>query len=373
LKLLAKLAVAVAIGAACVYFVVRRMDAQAVWAAIRELPLDVLALYLIAFSVTLFFRAWRWEYLLRPIGVSLPMRDLLPISLAGFMAILALPVRLGELVRPFFVVRKGHSRMSSVIGTVAVERVVDGLIISIIFFLTYALSDPGRFPPGLRFAAWLSLLGFLGLLISLFFALRWPEATIRLGLAVTLLPRLSPRLAAKVADKLLAVIHGLGALRDARNMAVFLVQSVIYWGANGFGMWILARGMQLDVSPAAAFAAMSFTGVLISLPNAPGLVGQFHLGVVAALGAYLPAAIVDSRGVAFATVLHGTQFVWHLVTGFASLLILPGGLASLRRVVAASNAASASGVEAPALVETATADEPLVPPHPAAAPPGGTA
>jgi hypothetical protein len=36
--------------------------------------------------------------------------------------------------------------------------------------------------------------------------------------------------------------------------------------------------MHLPISPVAAFAAMSFTGVLISLPNSPGLVGQFHLG-----------------------------------------------------------------------------------------------
>jgi hypothetical protein len=49
------------------------------------------------------------------------------ISTVGFMAILALPFRLGEFARPYYVVRQGQSRMSEVLGTVAVERIVDGL------------------------------------------------------------------------------------------------------------------------------------------------------------------------------------------------------------------------------------------------------
>ena len=105
---------------------------------------------------------------------------------------------------------------------------------------------------------------------------------------MSLLPWLAPRLAAKLRDKLRALIQGFGVLHQPRTCCPFLLQSVLYWGSNGFGMWLLAKGMHLPISPVAAFAAMSFTGVLISLPNSPGLVGQFHLGVVAALGAYLP-------------------------------------------------------------------------------------
>jgi hypothetical protein len=53
-------------------------------------------------------------------------------------------------------------------------------------------------------------------------------------------------------------------------------------------MWLLAKGMHLPISPVAAVAAMSLTGVRITLPNTPGRVGQFHQGVVAARGAYMP-------------------------------------------------------------------------------------
>src|SRR5439155_3364540 len=140
---------------------------------------------------THFLRAWRWRHLLQPIGVSLPAGRLLAISSVGFMAILALPVRLGEFVRPYYVVRAGQSRMSAVLGTVAVERIVDGLVIAVLFFGCYLASPSGAYSAGLRAAAWISLLGFLGLTVFLAFALAWPERTIRLVLAVTLIGHLA--------------------------------------------------------------------------------------------------------------------------------------------------------------------------------------
>src|SRR4029078_11921215 len=96
-------------------------------------------------------------------GGAVRLRCVLPFSSVGFMSILALPIRLGEFVRPYFVTREGRIRMSAAVGTVAVERIVDGLLISILFFVSYLLSSPDVFSPELRFGAWLSLLGFVGL------------------------------------------------------------------------------------------------------------------------------------------------------------------------------------------------------------------
>ena len=45
-------------------------------------------------------RSLRWNDLFAPLGVRVPTGPLLAISSVGFMAILALPVRLGEFVRP---------------------------------------------------------------------------------------------------------------------------------------------------------------------------------------------------------------------------------------------------------------------------------
>ena len=340
MRLFLKLLLALAVGAVCVALVLRDIDLGATWTALGVVSWPVVGVYVVMLAVTHLLRSWRWAHLLRPIGVTLPEVQLLAISSVGFLAIQALPVRLGEFVRPYFVVRGGQSRMSAVLGTVAVERVVDGLIISIIFFVSYLASDPGTWSSQLQAAAWASLLVFVAALIFLAGALRWPEPTIHVGLWMLLLPRLAPRLAAKLRDKLRALIQGFRVLREPGSLVPFLIQSLLYWGTNGLGMWLLARGMNLDVSPMAAFAAMSFTGVLISLPNSPGLVGQFHLGVVAALAAYLPDGVASrSSALAYATLLHGIQLLWYTLVGLASLPFVPG-THSLREAVVESNRAA---------------------------------
>ncbi len=90
---------------------------------------------------------------------------------------------------------------------------------------------------------------------------------------------------------------------------------MIYWGSNGVGMWILARHMNLPISLGAAFVIMAFTGVVLTLPNSPGLVGQFHAAIKMGLTAYVPIAVVNSNGMAYAIVLHGIQTLWYISVG----------------------------------------------------------
>lgn len=343
MSLLVKLTISLSVGALCVYLALRRIDVAATFRVLGDVSATAILTYAATMVVTHFFRAWRWEYLLRPIGVSLPLRRLFPISSVGFMAILAVPLRLGELVRPYYVVRAGQSRMSAVLGTVAVERVVDGLLISLVFCGTFLASDPGSYSPILRASVWLSLIGFLTLTAFLASALRFTEGTIRMVIRLTMLDRWAPSLAVRAADKVRALIHGFRALRDAKNLVPFLFQTLLYWGSNGLGVWLLARQMHLDISLTAAYAIMAFTGVVISLPNSPGLVGQFHFGVVETLGAYLPAATVASYGGAYAIALHGIQFVWYVSLGLLSLFLIDARARTFRSVVVESKRADAGG------------------------------
>lgn len=348
MKLFAKILLSLAVGALCIWLALRKVDLHQTRTVLRTMSLGAVLLYALSIVPVHLFRAWRWKHLLRPLGVSLPFGRLLAISTVGFMAILALPFRLGEFVRPYYVVRQGQSRMSAVLGTVAVERIVDGLVIAVLLFTTYLFSlAPGAhaYPSVLAVSAWLALFGFLGLTAFLACALRWPEASIRLALTLTLLNRMAPALALKLADKLRALIQGFRALGHARDMVPFLAQTALYWGANGLGMWLLARLMGMPIPIHGAFAAMAFTGVLITLPNAPGLVGQFHAGIVLALAAYLPESVLTSVGGAYAIALHGIQFIWYVGMGFIALLFVGESNGSLRSLVVESNRAAEQGTD----------------------------
>ena len=329
------------VGAACVAFAAHGMDRQEVVRALRAIAPSAIGIYVATLAITHLFRSWRWEYLLRALGVSLPFGRLMLISSAGFMAIFALPFRLGEIVRPFYVSRERGTRMSTLLGAVAVERIVDGLLISVLFFVASLASAGGAFSTQLKFAAWLSLLGFTGLTVFLVAAQLWTEPAIAFVLRASLIARFAPRRAHHIADKLRALISGFRALRDGRNFGIFLLQSAIYWGMNGFGMYLLANAMALPISLGAAYAVMAFTGVVLTLPNSPGLVGQFHAAIKAGLLAYVPVALVNTRGIAYAIVLHGVQAIWYVSVGMLAMVTLSrtGAHAKLREAVRTATAA----------------------------------
>src|SRR5580698_11023166 len=101
-----------------------------------------LAIYVALLVVMQVGRALRWNNLLAPLGIHVPAGPLLAISSVGFMAILALPARLGEFVRPGLLRQRGLSA-SAALGMVAVERIVDGLLVSLfVFGAFFALRGP---------------------------------------------------------------------------------------------------------------------------------------------------------------------------------------------------------------------------------------
>ena len=278
-----------------------------------------LAGYVGLLAVTHFCRAYRWNNLLEPIGARQPTGRLLAISSVGFMAILALPARLGEFVRPALIRRRGQISAAAALGTVAVERIVDGLLVSLfVFGALFSLRGPTA-PNWMMPTAYTALGLFSAALVFLGFGLRWPEGTVRTCVRLCGARWVSERLARTLEQRLLELVRGFTALGDRRNLLIFVFWSVCYWTANGFGMWVLAEGLGLGLSVVGALATMGLLAVGISLPNPPGLVGQFHLFAVLGLSLYLPADVVQVDGMTYAIVLHAIQVVWYVGIGALAL------------------------------------------------------
>ncbi len=268
-------------------------------------------------------RSLRWNYLLAPLGVRIPAGPLLAISSVGFMAILALPARLGEFVRPGLLRKRGVSA-SAALGTVAVERIVDGLLVSLFVFAAFfALRGP-QSPSWMMLTAYAALGVFALALVFLIGALKWPERSVQFWLRLSLLPRFAPRLAAVIERKALDMIRGFEVMRDTRNLTLFVLWSLVYWVCNGLGVFLLARAFDLPLTLVGAFATMGLVAVGITLPNSPGLVGQFQWFTLLGLSLYLPGAATKGTEIygtafAFANLHYGLQVVWYVLCGALGL------------------------------------------------------
>jgi uncharacterized protein (TIRG00374 family) len=304
-----------------------RHDLHQVLAGLHWVDLaPYLAGYLVLQVVVHLCRSLRWNNLLAPLGTRVPPGPLLAISSVGFMAILALPLRLGEFVRPGLLRQRGYLSGSAALGTVAVERIIDGLFISMMVFGAF-LAHRGAGAPSWMMPAAFGALGlFAGALAFLVFAMRKAEPTVRFCLALTLLPRFAPRLAAAIEHRLLDVIRGFAALGHGRSLAMFLIWTIAYWACNGLCMWLLARAFGLPLSLVGAFATMGLLGVGISLPNSPGMVGQFQWFTILGLSLYLgfdpfskaPKELYNPAFL-YAVALHLLQVAWYVGAGALGL------------------------------------------------------
>lgn len=312
--------------------------------------------YLVIIVVMSYFRAVRWRFLLRRVA-DVPRARILYVSLVGFAAILLLPFRLGEFVRPALLREKGKISFSAATGSVIADRVIDGLYLSTVLAIALILVPTMHPLPtkivGLpittmqvRGYAWVTLAGFTGALVTIavyFFARRFAHlATIKVfGL-------FSKKLAERLAHEAERLADGLDFLRSPRDAAGYLLETTIYWMSNAAGMWFLAWGCGLEHADGSAptfgeaCGMMGMLGITILIPGPPGLLGIFQAGMFCGMTFYFPEANIREHGAVYAFLLFVTQVSVTLLAGGAALF---SGHGSLKAIAAAESEGAAK--EAP--------------------------
>lgn len=291
--------------------------------------------YLLSLVVVHGLRASRFRFLVRPVQ-PLSIVATLSLNFVGFLAIFALPLRLGELARPALGKIRHGIPLSAGLGTVAVERVVDGLLTSLC--VAVALScltrrdslDPiARHLPLYALTALLLFSAALAALALFLWQRELAQRWCRLCLGW-----ISPRLSEAVARRLLGVADGLRSIQSPTLASAFMLESITYWAVNALGVWWLGAHCGLPgFSFIHAVAVMSILAIGILLPSGPGLFGTFQLAVVGCLRMYYPESIVAREGATFIFLLYTLQSLVMVIAGFLPLLLAPESwFRSLRRL-----------------------------------------
>lgn len=304
--------------------------------------------YVIFVGAMTYFRAVRWRFLLRKVA-DVPMGRLLSVSFVGFAAILLLPFRLGEFVRPAMLREKGKISFSAATGSIIADRVVDGLYLSIVLAIALLLVPTADPLPekivGLpltvaqvRGYAMFTLAGFTGALATIavyFFARKWAHRA-----TIAVFGIVSKKLAERLAHEAERLADGLDVLRSPKDASGYLLETTLYWAINAAGMWFLAWGTGLEHADGSAptfweaAAMMGMLGITILIPGPPGLLGIFQAGLFCGMTFFYPESIVKERGAAYACLLFLVQVVWTVLSGAVALF---AGHGSLKAIAAAEN------------------------------------
>jgi len=302
------------------------------------------ALYMIG----VVFRTMRWQVLLRHIK-PVSNRRLFPVVVIGYMANNLLPMRLGEVVRSYYLGEREQISKSSALATIFIERIFDALTL-LLFVAVVALFVPvsgvaagfgeqwGVAPILLAAGLSLPFVAAFGVMLLLS---RWPERT--RNLAIMMMKPLPQRFpherALHIVEYFLA---GFASLASPRKIALLFALSVPVWGFEtglfyligfSFGFHLVYDNLWHLAAAMALVTALANIGS--SIPSSPGGIGLFELIARETL-VLLPLAVVDrSDAAAFAAVSHFALLLPMIILG---QVFLWAGNLSLRRLAQADSA-----------------------------------
>ena len=287
---------------------------SSVWAQVQRARVDLLIAGFGAVVLTYVIRAWRWQYLLQPIGPT-RFRTAFRTTVIGFAALGVLPARAGDVLRPYLLARQEGLSVSATLATIIMERVLDLIaVLALLALYVWGLAPPTSLPPSLlrtiEVSSAITGLGAAVLMILMWILARHPE---RIGGIVFTACRVLPR---GMADRLRRIAQtfsaGFAVAREPRALAAAFAWSFPLWLAIAAEVWLVTIAFGISMPFAGTFLLQALLVIGVAVPT-PGAVGSYHeayrIGVTTFFGAR------EDTAVAAAIVTHAISYLPVVLAG----------------------------------------------------------
>lgn len=300
-------------------------------AALADLKWWGVPAFVLLLLIVAYLRTSRWIYLLKPLAPQLKTWRVFGAGLVGFSAVFFAPLRLGEVVRPYLITQEGDVTFVEGVGTVAAERIVDGLVLVLITAVAFTLSTPlsplpdhvGDLPipvalvPRTILVATIMFSLAFGAMALFYFARQPVQRLVRAVLGIV-----SPRLAESCSRLVERLAGSFAFLPSWQRAAPFLRNTLLYWLVSGVAQFALLRGVGLDSSLAEAYVTMGVIGLGSLLPAGPGFFGAYQLATYTSLAMYNSEQEVLTNGAMFVFASYLTHLAMNALTGATGLVLL---------------------------------------------------
>ena len=288
-----------------------------VFKAIKEVSPGWLLLGAFFILMSFMTRVQRWSYVVRT-AKPVSFRHMFSATQIGFLANFTLPGRVGEAIRAVVLGRLAHIPFSRCLAMVALDRVNDLIGLVVLMLLTalvyvpqgvvvipkktLGLQNDFTFEASLitkgEYVAVVGLLGCIVVLVSLYL-----NQKLVLKISDAILRRFSHKLADHAHVFLNDFALGLHVFRSLRDMTLSIFWSLITWTCFVLFFEASMQAFHIETPWYTVLVMQVLLAVFISVPGAPGFVGQFHTPLVVTLMMLAP-GMEDSRAKAFAIVTH---------------------------------------------------------------------
>jgi uncharacterized membrane protein YbhN (UPF0104 family) len=294
-----------------------------VWLSLRGVPFRevgeaiararwvlLLAISIPAYLALVWLRAARWRHLTDAVQ-PIPTPSLARAVCVGFMANNVFPLRMGEVVRCWYLARETGASTAALFGTVILERVLDAVCVLVLVLVVIAGWGGGS------------------------------DGLLARG-AVLLVP-FPERFSTGLQELLRRFSAGLGALRGGWHLPWIAVHSLLIWFLVAIvPIWAAFLALDIDFPTAyetvgAAWMTQAAVGAAVALPSAPGFFGIFHAACRFALERF---GVEADTAVAAGTLIHAVMWITLTTLGLAVLRLRRTSLVEVDGVIERAEARS---------------------------------
>ena len=303
-----QLVLGLAISAVCIALAARGLELDQVARALGQAHYVWLFPALALYFAGVWVRALRWSALLRLIRPVSAAR-LFPVVVIGYMANDVLPFRLGELARCFVIQRRDGIPQTAALGTVLVERIMDG--ITMLAFMAAALVFLPATP---ELEVLLRRAGLLFAATVLVLVAITARPQLGAGLVTLLVRPLPERLGERVRTLAMSFLSGLASLGGGLGALRVFLLSCGAWGLEAAMYYVLMASFPLTPSVPLAVLTTAVANLGSLVPSSPGYVGVFEY--FALEFALVPFGVPRETALAYVLVVHAALVVPITLLGF---------------------------------------------------------
>lgn len=254
------------IAAGLMTYAFSRGGVDSITRALQNATFGLLAPAVLCEVVVQLARSLKWTAILRTVA-PVKFRNVLSAVVLGGASTHLVPLRLDEVLRAGLLSRREGIPMATVLGTVALDRIFEVLVLGVLVGLV-ALS--GDLQPWMRAGAALMWMGFVLVTGGVLVLLRFEDA-IRARIAQATTPWIQA--AAPVLGRLAA---GLRSLPRGRALAIAIGSAAVEWSAVvALYAWLL-HAYEAGTGVAGAIVLSLGSAFAYAIPNVPGAFGSFE-------------------------------------------------------------------------------------------------
>jgi uncharacterized protein (TIRG00374 family) len=317
-----KVVISLALMAVLLVVFLWNVDLTQVGNALERADLAMVAASIALALFSYWFRAIRWQLILRPVATFRHSSAVLATAV-GYAAMTLLPARMGDLVRPIVLSRKERLPVSATLASILTERIFD-LWTVVLYFLVFVAWPPPMAELDVAATKNLEILRISGYVVGAGLVL---GTLVLLGLfrfqtrfvdTITCpLGRLRESWQQPVINFLNHFLDGLRVLQRPRDLMITMGASLLLWYLIYWQVKITLFAFDLDFPLRVSYFLVTLAVIGLAVPS-PGGVGGFHWATQIGLTAFF--AVELNLATAVAIVYHAVCFLPITVIG---LLCLP--------------------------------------------------